>query len=178
MSVGKKYVTKDDSEAFARKLVRRVRGARLGGGGWTSMPGGEGGAVPTGTGFRHVVAGAEDAAAKLVENNDVDGGAAIAESKLDLDYPTHSNILDHSDILDHAQVHDILSTDHGDTLPDAIEAGDILIGNATPKLARLAAAAEGQILEMGAALPGWGRKITISASDPSGGSNGDIWMKY
>jgi len=41
-----------------------------------------------------------------------------------------------------------------------------------------AAGAEGQILEMGASLPGWGRKITISAADPSGGSDGDLWMKY
>ena len=49
-----------------------------------------GGAVPTGTGFRHVTAGAEDAASKLVENADVAAGAAIVESKLALNNPTHS----------------------------------------------------------------------------------------
>jgi hypothetical protein len=37
---------------------------------------------PTGTGFRHVVAGVEDAAAKLVENADVASNAAIAWSKI------------------------------------------------------------------------------------------------
>ena len=41
-----------------------------------------GGAAPTGTGFRHVTSGVEDAASKLVVNADVDGAAAIAVSKL------------------------------------------------------------------------------------------------
>ncbi len=61
-------------------------------GSWAAPPGP--GSVPTGTGFRHVTAGAEDAAAKLVENNDVAAGAAIAESKLALNNPTHSNAND------------------------------------------------------------------------------------
>lgn len=38
--------------------------------------------TPTGTGFRHVAAGVEDAAAKLVENADVHASAAIAVTKL------------------------------------------------------------------------------------------------
>jgi hypothetical protein len=38
--------------------------------------------TPTGTGFRHVTAGVEDPAAKLVENADVHASAAIASSKL------------------------------------------------------------------------------------------------
>ena len=41
-----------------------------------------GGPVPTGTGFRHVTAGTEDAAAKLVENADVAPAAAIDSTKL------------------------------------------------------------------------------------------------
>ena len=49
-----------------------------------------GAAVPTGTGFRHVTAGAEDAASKLVANADVDAAAGIVESKLALNNPTHS----------------------------------------------------------------------------------------
>jgi len=53
-----------------------------------------GGSVPTGTGFRHVTAGAEDGAAKLVENTDVDAAAAVAESKLALNYATHTNAND------------------------------------------------------------------------------------
>lgn len=46
------------------------------------------GAVPTGTGFRHVTGGIEDGAAQLVFNSDVDGAAAIAESKLALSFGT------------------------------------------------------------------------------------------
>jgi len=38
--------------------------------------------VPTGTGFRHVTAGTEDAASKLVKDADVDAAAAIASTKL------------------------------------------------------------------------------------------------
>lgn len=43
---------------------------------------GGGGSTPTGTGFRHVTSGTEDAATKLVENADVDAAAAIAVTKL------------------------------------------------------------------------------------------------
>ncbi len=39
MSVGKKYVTKDDLEAFARKLLRRIVGMNISGGGDPSSPG-------------------------------------------------------------------------------------------------------------------------------------------
>jgi hypothetical protein len=41
-----------------------------------------GASTPTGTGFRHVTAGTEDGATKLVENADVHASAAIALSKL------------------------------------------------------------------------------------------------
>lgn len=41
---------------------------------------------PTGTGFRHVTSGTEDAAAKLVVNADVDAAAAIAGSKVSPDF--------------------------------------------------------------------------------------------
>jgi hypothetical protein len=52
------------------------------------------GTPPTGDGFRHVTAGAEDPAAKLVANADVDPAAAITESKLSLNFSTHSNAND------------------------------------------------------------------------------------
>ncbi len=55
----------------------------------------------------------------------------------------------------HAQSHVLLSADHTDTLPDTVVAGDILIGNATPKWARLAKGTEGYALVMGASLPAW-----------------------
>lgn len=50
--------------------------------------------VPTGTGFRKVVAGVEDAAAKLVENAEVAAAAGIVESKLALNNPTHATTND------------------------------------------------------------------------------------
>lgn len=45
-----------------------------------------GGSTPTGTGFRHVTSGVEDAAAKLVENADVAAAAAIAGTKIAPDF--------------------------------------------------------------------------------------------
>jgi hypothetical protein len=56
----------------------------------------EGIIVPTGTGFRHVVSGSEDSAAKLVENADVHASAAIAETKLALNHATHATTNDPS----------------------------------------------------------------------------------
>ena len=53
-----------------------------------SLEGGGGGSVPTGTGFRHVTAGVEDAVAQLVFNLDVDATAQIDESKLKFDNVT------------------------------------------------------------------------------------------
>lgn len=41
-----------------------------------------------------------------------------------------------------------------------------------------AAGSAGQILEYNAAGEAkWGRKITVSTSDPSGGADGDLWLK-
>lgn len=57
-------------------------------------PPGSGGTPPTGTGFRHITSDAEDATAKLVENADVHATAAIAESKLALNFATHANTND------------------------------------------------------------------------------------
>lgn len=52
------------------------------------------GTPPAGNGFRHVTGGAEDPVARLVADTDVAPAAAIAESKLSLNYPTHSNTND------------------------------------------------------------------------------------
>ena len=46
--------------------------------------------TPTGTGFRHVTVDIEDPIVKLVENADVAALAAIVESKLSLNFPTHA----------------------------------------------------------------------------------------
>ena len=61
---------------------------------WDCAAGGGAGSTPTGTGFVHVTAGVQDAAAKLVENADVHASAAIVESKLSLNFATHSNAND------------------------------------------------------------------------------------
>ncbi len=51
-------------------------------------------AQPTGSGFPHVTTGVMDASSKLVEDADVHASADIVESKLSLDFPTHSNAND------------------------------------------------------------------------------------
>lgn len=72
--------------------------------------GGGGGTVPTGTGFIHVTSGSQDGVAQLVTNADVATGAGIIESKLALNYATHSNALDHSNSLDHSNALDHANT--------------------------------------------------------------------
>lgn len=54
-----------------------------------------------------------------------------------------------------AEAHNLLSAGHGDTLAASVAAGDLLIGNSTPKWARLAKGSRGQVLRMGASLPEW-----------------------
>lgn len=54
-----------------------------------------------------------------------------------------------------AEAHNLLSAGHGDTLAASVAAGDLLIGNSTPKWARLAKGSLGQVLRMGASLPEW-----------------------
>jgi hypothetical protein len=74
--------------------------------------------------------------------------------------------------------HHLLSVTHDDTVTATPVKGDVIYANATPAWAKLSAGEEGQVMEMGAEIPNWGRKITISSDTPSGGSNGDIWLKY
>jgi hypothetical protein len=55
-----------------------------------------------------------------------------------------------------AKKHNILDGDvHLDSLAGTVVAGDIIIGNATPKWARLAKDSQYKVLQMGAALPEW-----------------------
>lgn len=44
------------------------------------------------------------------------------------------------------------------------------------KWGKLAAGSEGQLMEMGATVPGWGRKLTVSATEPTSPTDGDIWI--
>jgi hypothetical protein len=51
--------------------------------------------------------------------------------------------------------HNLLSATHSDTLADSVVAGDILIGNATSKWARLAKGIDGYVLTLSSGLPAW-----------------------
>jgi hypothetical protein len=51
--------------------------------------------------------------------------------------------------------HSILSAQHPDTVPAALVAGDLLVGNATGKLARLAKGADGSALALASGAPAW-----------------------
>jgi len=77
--------------------------------------------------------------------------------------------------------HELLSEMHEDTEAAEPEAADVIMASGDPVLwRRLPAGTAGQVFEMGASLPKWGRKIT-SADDPPGsgeGSDGDIWLEY
>jgi hypothetical protein len=59
--------------------------------------------------------------------------------------------------------HNLLSTTHLDTLVDSVLAGDLLIGNATPKWARLAKGIQDQVLAMGVSLPNWVTTLAVGA---------------
>lgn len=62
--------------------------------------------------------------------------------------------------------HNLLSVTHSDTLTGSVVAGDIIIGNATPKWARLAKGTDGQVLTLVSGLPDW--------EDATGGSGMDL----
>lgn len=62
---------------------------------------------------------------------------------------------DNATYLTSVTVHNLLSATHGDTLADSVVAGDILIGNATPKWARLAKGTDGKFLKLVSGLPSW-----------------------
>jgi len=67
------------------------------------------------------------------------------------------NGVDSATYLTSVTAHNVLSATHGDTLTDSVVAGDILIGNATPKWARLAKGTDGYVLTIDSSthLPSW-----------------------
>lgn len=78
--------------------------------------------------------------------------------------------------------HNILSAEHADTLLAAVVAGDIIIGDATPKWSRLAKGTQNYLLTMGASLPAWtafsdtihGSRGTGLHGDVVGGASGAL----
>jgi len=82
--------------------------------------------------------------------------------------------LDTNTYLTSVTAHNLLSATHGDTLADTVVRGDLIVGNATPKWARLAfpATPTGKILQATATDIAWSTNpITIGASASISGSN-------
>lgn len=71
----------------------------------------------------------------------------------------------HASELGGGGAHDILSASHGDTLAAAVVAGDIIIGNATPKWSRLAKGIDGKVLKLVSGLPAWAALAVADLSD-------------
>lgn len=75
--------------------------------------------------------------------------------------------------------HNLLSTTHGDTLTGTVVRGDVIVGNATPKFARLAIGTSGKVLRSDGTDAAW---TTLAASDigsgtlalARGGTNADL----
>lgn len=74
--------------------------------------------------------------------------------------------------------HNLLSATHLDALADNVIRGDLIIGNATPKWARLAKGNEGHVLKMGADDPLWAAESGGEGIILDGGSasvlNGEV----
>lgn len=88
--------------------------------------------VPTGTGFRHITGGVEDAAAKLVENADVHATAGIAESKLTFNKTTgHDHDGVGSKKVDHGNLNGLGDDDHPQYIKHdlATAANDFLVAS-------------------------------------------------
>jgi hypothetical protein len=61
--------------------------------------------------------------------------------------------------------HDLLSSVHGDTLAAAVQAGDIIFGNATPAWARRAKQNNGDILTLVVGYPQWQPPAAITVTE-------------
>jgi hypothetical protein len=74
-----------------------------------------------------------------------------------------------------ADVHNILSAKHGDTLAASIVRGDVLVGNATPKLSRLAKGTANQLLKSDGTDVSWTTMTdTIHGTRTTTGQHPDI----
>lgn len=120
-----------------------------------------GGTPPTGTGFRHITAGAEDAASKLVENADVHASAAIDITKL------ASNVA--STNASQTLTNKTVNVDDNTLVASSQALGDLLKCNGT-KFVRLARGNDTQVLTSNATDVYW---ATPAAGSP-GGSSGQL----
>lgn len=115
-----------------------------------------GGVPPTGTGFRHITAGAEDAAAKLVVDADVNASADIAITKL------ASNVA--STNASQTLTNKTFNVSDNNLTSTSGALGDILKHNGT-KFVRLARGSDTQVLTSNATDVYW-------AAAPGGGTPG------
>ena len=77
----------------------------------------------------------------------------------------HADLTNVSENQHHSRLHTVLnSSDHSDTLTGTVVAGDLVIGNATPKWARLAIGSSGQVLTVSGGLPAWSTPASAGSS--------------
>jgi len=102
--------------------------------------------------------GLDSAADGLYVKLKADNGLAVDTNGLYVKLKTAGGISVDADglALSAATTHNILSATHADAVgASAVVAGDIMIGNATPKWDKLAKGAEGKLVRAGAALPAY-----------------------
>lgn len=75
--------------------------------------------------------------------------------------------LDTNTYLTSVTAHNLLSSTHGDTLADTVARGDVLIGNSTPKWARLGKGANGTVLTSDGTDVSW-QTPAAAGSNPGG----------
>jgi hypothetical protein len=121
-----------------------------------------GGVPPTGTGFRHITAGSEDAAAKLVVDADVNASANIAITKL------ASNVA--STDASQTLTNKTFNVSDNDLTSTSGALGDILKHNGT-KFVRLARGSDTQVLTSNATDVYW---AAASGGGTPGGSSGQL----
>jgi hypothetical protein len=183
MSVGKKYVTKDDSEAFARKMLRRIVGGNISGSSAAS------GGVSEFIKLSDVPGSYSGGGLYIVRVNAAETGLEFVALSLD-DLPdidfSSPHVPGDGEVLTYdggsgtwvPAGHDLLSLTHPDTTPAAVVNGDLLVGQGG-KWARFAKGDDGKIFEMVSGAPAWGKRIYVSASAPDDGvgANGDVWIQ-
>ena len=132
--------------------------------------------IPTGTGFRHVTVGVEDAAAKLVENADVKATAAIVESKLAFDpVAGHAHTGADSKKVDHGNLEGLLDDDHTQYIKHSLATAisDFLVASGAGVFIKKTLAEVRTILGLGSAAYTASTDYAPAAEGVTGGNTHD-----
>lgn len=132
--------------------------------------------IPTGTGFRHITAGVEDAAAKLVENADVKSTAAIVESKLAFNITTgHAHTGADSKKVDHGNLDGLTDDDHPQYIKHSLTTviSDFLVGSGAGTFIKKTLAEVKTILGLGSAAYTASTDYAPAAAGVTGGNAHD-----